>query len=296
MAVKKRSRTVDPTRTLTLRKKFERALSARFRLLMKDIDEVLVTRDALGLNVSQPAITSIFNAAVDVRSKQWSFLTDERKLQEFENWLQQETGLVIQPEGDVWEAYIEEGYRKGAGRAFDQVNKANIAGATVGQETAFINGQRAQFLGVLGAPESRSKLRILAQRTFTDLKGVNEVLATQIRKELVDGLVQGDHPRVIARRMRNRTGKSLANAQRIARTEVIRAHAEGQLDALERLGVEQVGVQVEWSTAGDDRVCPICEPLDGQVFKIKESHGLIPAHPNCRCAFVPSIPEVKSRR
>lgn len=35
----------------------------------------------------------------------------------------------------------------------------------------------------------------------------------------------------------------------------IRAHAEGQLDALEQMGVEEVGVMVEWSTAGDDRVC-----------------------------------------
>jgi SPP1 gp7 family putative phage head morphogenesis protein len=77
-------------------------------------------------------------------------------------------------------------------------------------------------------------------------------------------------------------------ARMIARTEIIRAHAEGQLDALEKLGVDKVGVMVEWSTAGDDRVCSLCMSLEGVVLKIKEARGLIPRHISCRCAFSPA--------
>lgn len=68
----------------------------------------------------------------------------------------------------------------------------------------------------------------------------------------------------------------------------IRAHAEGQLDSFKTLGVEEVGVAVEWATANDDKVCPKCQSLEGIVLKIDEARGLLPRHPNCRCAFLPA--------
>jgi SPP1 gp7 family putative phage head morphogenesis protein len=77
----------------------------------------------------------------------------------------------------------------------------------------------------------------------------------------------------------------------LARTEVIHAHAEGQLDQFTDLGVEEVGVEAEFSTAGDDLVCPECEALEGQSFPVEEAHGIIPVHPNCRCTWIPKIPE-----
>jgi len=41
-------------------------------------------------------------------------------------------------------------------------------------------------------------------------------------------------------------------------------------------------------TAGDDRVCQDCEDIaaDGP-YELDEARALIPAHPNCRCAFIP---------
>ena len=92
----------------------------------------------------------------------------------------------------------------------------------------------------------------------------------------------------MAREMSKRLSIARGRAEVIARTEIIRAHAEGQLDALERMGVERIGVAVEWSTADDTRVCPLCSAMDGVVIKVKESHGLIPRHPQCRCAFIPA--------
>jgi len=74
----------------------------------------------------------------------------------------------------------------------------------------------------------------------------------------------------------------------VARTEIIRTHAEGQLDAFERLGVTEVGVMAEWITADDERVCPLCKSLDGVVLKVKEARGLLPRHTNCRCAWTPA--------
>jgi len=37
-----------------------------------------------------------------------------------------------------------------------------------------------------------------------------------------------------------------------------------------------------WESNGDDRVCPICSPMQGQLF-IVGNGPQPPLHPNCRC-------------
>jgi SPP1 gp7 family putative phage head morphogenesis protein len=81
-----------------------------------------------------------------------------------------------------------------------------------------------------------------------------------------------------------------SRALTIARTEVIHVHAEGQLDSFEDLGVDELGVEAEFSTAGDDLVCPQCEALEGNTYSVDEARGIIPVHPNCRCTWIPKVP------
>jgi SPP1 gp7 family putative phage head morphogenesis protein len=90
------------------------------------------------------------------------------------------------------------------------------------------------------------------------------------------------------------TGITRRRALVLARTEIIAAHAEGQLDAFEAMNIEKVGVMAEWSTAGDDLVCAKCEPLEGAIMTVKEARGLLPRHPNCRCAWIPAIDKNRS--
>lgn len=82
-------------------------------------------------------------------------------------------------------------------------------------------------------------------------------------------------------------------ADKIARTETMRAANEGQLEAwnqAEEQGLLTGDEQKEWITTPDDRLCPICEPLDGvQVARDDTFEGDgeqldgPPAHPRCRC-------------
>jgi hypothetical protein len=52
--------------------------------------------------------------------------------------------------------------------------------------------------------------------------------------------------------------------------------------------VEKLGL-VKVRTAGDDDVCPICLAIAKKgPYKINRARQLIPAHPNCRCVFVPA--------
>jgi len=71
----------------------------------------------------------------------------------------------------------------------------------------------------------------------------------------------------------------------IARTEITRTAVGGSLDYYKEEGVEKV---VFVSSLGS-RTCAECDALNGSVYTIAESDGVIPVHMNCRCAFVPVV-------
>lgn len=84
-------------------------------------------------------------------------------------------------------------------------------------------------------------------------------------------------------------------AEKIARTETMTASNQGQLEAWDQAveaGLLTGGESKEWITTPDDRLCPICEPLDGQTVGLNEEFEVDgdmidapPAHPNCRCTI-----------
>lgn len=272
----------DPTRTTTLRRVFSQEAVRRYEQLRKDLIDLIVTEDAFGLRQSSIVTTNA----------RWSFMSTIEKLNQFAQWLKQRLDFRIlgntveQIESAWWYQYVMEGFKKGAGRSFDDVRKR----PTSEEKLDFFQGRRREFLqGAFGRPESIDKVKLLAGRVLTDLKGVNDATATVLSRTLTDGLVQGKNPRDIASDITKVIDTvSKRRATTIARTEVIRAHAEGQLLALEKLGVTQLGVQVEWSTTGDDRVCPLCQPLEGIVITLDEAKGMLPRHPNCRCSWIPA--------
>lgn len=265
------AKAIDPSRTKTLRTKMVRAIHKRLNEFQRRLVSLLVDMDAFGLTL---------NVGIDdVTAREFAFETNARKVEEFTAILSEEMGLIHDRE--VFEQFIEEGYEKGSKRAAQAVNKGQVAASTSDTLREFLAGQEAGFVsGFIQGPVAREKVELLVSRTFSDLVGMTESLAGKLRRHLADGLAQGDNPRVIARRMFQDIGRTRKHAELIARTELVRVNAEGQLDSLEAMGLDKVQVQVEWSTAGDDRVCPICSPLEGVVFEIKKSHGLIPAHPN----------------
>ena len=75
----------------------------------------------------------------------------------------------------------------------------------------------------------------------------------------------------------------------IARTETTRLAALGTVQHYANGGVEKV----RFISGLSDRTCPICDALNGQVYTINESVGVIPAHMNCRCAFAPVVEELE---
>lgn len=270
---------IDPTRTAGLRRRFKAQLDQRFNRLRLKVFSLIFDEDAFGL---KPKSHDPFT--VNVR---WKFNADAEKIKAFQEWLRSQVFVELtgKTEEEIWAAYIEEGFRKGAGRAFDDVKKPALART----KPEFFAGTKDEFLRrAFGQPIAVEKVKLLAGRSFDDLKGITSDMSLKMSRKLTDGLVQGKGPREIARELAKEVDITRDRATVIARTEIVRAHAEGQLTALETLGVEEVGVAVEWSTTGDDRVCELCAPLEGVVLKLEEARGMLPRHPSCRCAWLPA--------
>jgi SPP1 gp7 family putative phage head morphogenesis protein len=75
-------------------------------------------------------------------------------------------------------------------------------------------------------------------------------------------------------------------AEMIAVTEVTRVYQEANVASWESTGFVD---EVNYRTAKDDKVCPICSPLDGKTLPIKDTTDHPPKHVRCRCFTVPIV-------
>ena len=285
---------IDPTRTTLLRRQFIADMVRRFKKISKALTELIVDDDAFGLNTK---INLVAFQQVEIQA--WRFQTNTQKVASYRKWLKlQIDAEILTPIGGLsgkpWTApYIESAYQKGAIRSYTDLRAEDLA---LVDDKTFIGGKKEFLRQAFGQPIAQQKVETLYTRAFTELEGVTAAMDQQMSRILADGLIQGRGPAYIARELRNNVTKlTNTRAKVIARTEVIRAHAEGQLDAYELLGVQEVGVRAEWSTAGDDLVCPMCGPLEGVVMTIKEARGLLPRHPNCRCMWIPALTDKKEK-
>jgi len=269
-------------------------MARRFRWLQNEITQWIEHDDELGLApVASPRRSLVKNA------RGYAFATDSEKLGAFQQWLKEKVdkgilGVVdgTDPKKPWTSEFVVRGWQKGIGHGFDQVNKAaNAAGG------AFYAGGKSAFLkSSFGQPEQMDKAKLLATRSYESLKGITADMAGKLNRILSEGISQGKSPRDVARTITKEVeGISRNRAERLARTEIIYAHAEGQLDAFEKLGVEEVGVQAEFLTTGDGRVCAKCREWEGTILTIEEARGLIPLHPSCRCAWIPHL-NTRTRR
>lgn len=279
----------DPTRTTTLRLRYGRAIVGRFELLRRDMVTSIVSRDALAL--SSGIITPKFLDSTAVR--EFDFPTSEAKVQAFMRWLRRQSDKQIlevikrDEEGRVvtrtaWQnVYIRSAYQEGIRRARREMVRRG--------EIDSIDVEVGAVQSAFNSPIHSDRAGLLFTRNFEELDGITNAMAQAVSRELTQGLIDGRGALEIARALSERVTKiGKARALLLARTEIIRAHAEGTLNEYESHGIVGVGVEAEFSTAGDGKVCPTCAALEGRVFKIAEARGLIPVHPRCRCSWVPA--------
>ncbi len=136
-------------------------------------------------------------------------------------------------------------------------------------------------LPAIPAVVSQTGLAWIKTRIAWAAEQVGEETAKLLAKALADGFAAGESMLQIADRVSQVFAMSDMRAMRIARTETIAASNIGAVEGYKATGVVD---RTQWYTA-KERVCEICEELDGQVNPI--GHGYMPPiHPSCRCVLL----------
>jgi len=123
-----------------------------------------------------------------------------------------------------------------------------------------------------------NRLRLVLMEAFEKGNGIQKI-AKDVREIAKIGTLEV--PATADRK--GYTINSRTRSVAIARTETIRASAEGTLERFKKEGIKKA----EWIASHGDRTCPICDANDGMVAPVAEMQGMIPAHVSCRCSFAP---------
>jgi SPP1 gp7 family putative phage head morphogenesis protein len=296
----------DPTNTQDLREAFETAIRKRYRELRGAILRTI--------GYDQDAFELVGNK-IDAGGP-YDFPTDKEQVEAFmrdlQEWIQEHflepVGFGPKRDGRHWSGqYIRGAYARGWQNAEGRLQQVGMSVSSSSVEE------------VLEVPVAVSQLKNLYIRAFERLEGFTDDLAQTVREQLTLGLGQGKNPNEIARDMRKELGvmgktrpsKGFgARLQTIARTEIINSYSDATVSRYRRAGVDGVSLSGEFSTAGDSRVCPICEALEGDVFSLTDFEQATfeyepsedepdsladeysvkpPIHPNCRCAILPVV-------
>lgn len=113
-----------------------------------------------------------------------------------------------------------------------------------------------------------------------------EKLISSLDRTLADQFLRNAPLKDAVKNIRDATGTSFSNAERLIRTEsayvVEQATAEAYTDA----GIEKY----QYVAVEDERTSDICSGLDGKIFLLSEAQEGVnypPMHPNCRSTTIP---------
>jgi len=314
---------IDPSRTLTLRKAFEKDAIRRFKFIQRVIKRAIVDLDCFGLSKENPililaktaegirtwqvsrmqrqAIMTVDEAMKSMAARQFAFRTSAGKVEGFMSWLNEmEERSVLQVvrrpglrqgTGAWSDMYIQSAYQKGILRGRHELRNAGL------KDIPRYSSQEA-VSAMFNKPFHAERVGLLMTRTFNELKGITQAMDMDISRTLAQGMAEGRNPRAIAYDLAGKKGIvkkiGINRARTLARTEIIRAHHSANVQEYRDAQIEGVRVKAEWSTAGVG-VCPICTSMEGEIFTIDRIETMIPAHPNCRCVALPVVKLPKGR-
>lgn len=115
-------------------------------------------------------------------------------------------------------------------------------------------------------------------------------LAEDVQQLLTTAAMTGESIYKTSRRLSERFGQSMNNSVRLIRTETTYSCNQAELASYEELDIEKY----EFVATLDTRTSPICQKMDGKVFKTEDAKAGVnlPAmHPNCRSTTIPYFTE-----
>jgi len=192
-----------------------------------------------------------------------------------------------------------------SGRVKDALMRALSESVSLGADIAFDQMDQAgmSFDYTLVNDKARQEALLYGGELVT---GITQHTQDVMRRDIARW-IENDEPLSSLVKDIERFGFDRKRAKLIASTEVTRAIAIGQHQAFIESGVEVM----QWRTARDERVCPICGKLhrqdvgiydrfsgalpDDMQQRYKTTFQLPPAHPRCRCWIVPVVKEISDK-
>lgn len=175
-----------------------------------------------------------------------------------------------------------------AGGARDALRAALIEAADLGVKAtvAQFGSVGFGFNWLMANEKARQWAETHSMQLVTD---IDETTKRHVRQQIAQWIDNGEPLSALSKELEVIFGKQRATL--IASTEVTRAYAQANKIAYHASGVVE---QVEWRTARDERVCPVCGPLHTKHAPIDTGFeqidgGFPPAHPHCRCWIVPVV-------
>jgi len=297
------ARAADPSGTSRLRSRFRSTLAIRWRGLRVSVREILVTSDVLQLGLSDP-----------MRPVASPLVSTASKIQTFQRWLDHALGSLVTTGAQDLRPFVLEAYEAGKRHAerdlgqsvpmsIDRVDAiAEVAHVELQGIAEAVSQQSVRIVskGLLSRPRPMELTRQVWDRI--DKVGisrtaslVDSIVLTAFNNGSLDvyesagvaevdtipEMVRPSLPTGDADVLDAKTGPgSRSSRKRTPSGSTIRRieKVEQELSKLKRVKVK---------TAGDDRVCPICQSISRRgPYSIDRARSLIPAHPKCRCVFV----------
>jgi hypothetical protein len=303
---------IDPTGTGSIRAAFNSALLIKWRGLRLLVGDMILKQDILTLG--SKSMMQIANPAIQNGST---------KIQMFQRWFDYTAQRqVLGGDGSWIRDYIRRSYD--AGQSFAQTE--------VGAHYSRFAGDREQAIFQLAVVEIQGIIEAVSQQA---VRAVASGLLSGLRPAAIVRSVRDAIDRTGSNRssalVELITIKAFAEASldvyeaagvaRVgllpeqllgdAKSKVVKPQGPGKrsrktpggpsqrtirrIKAHER-SIEALGALIAVRTAGDKKVCLKCKSIAKKgPYKINAARSLIPAHPRCRCVFVPVITTTKKK-
>jgi hypothetical protein len=312
---------IDPTGTKPLSNKWNADFRRRVNQLRVATQQMISKQDILGLKAG---------AALQIMSPGITNLATRQEM--FQRWVNQALVTIVADNDMMWMwPYVERAYHMGTAYAQDQLDHEGavvIHNASHRMDALFAL-TKMELKGIMDAT-SQQATRVanlgIATRTKpgTIVRGIWEVYERTLFNRVVAlvgmmtvktfgdatldlyqtagvkqvGLIP-EAAYVQKAQQTAKDGTQVTDAvrkgagSRVSRLQTPSKSTIGRIRKQELTLAKKLGEKVNVRTAGDDDVCIICEGIseDGP-YKLDTARGLIPAHPHCRCTFVP----VKDKR
>jgi hypothetical protein len=282
----------DPTGTLSIRKELYRSLNGGWSRVKQAVTKMVGQDDAFGLGSSTPSVVT----------------SSVGQLEVFNSWFGNLEDRVFESLHPALEKAVERGYALGATQAKAQVGKP-LQQALPGPGVVLISATQ-DLQGIASAALQQSS-RFMSHSLLQKHK---PVLAARGVNLLVDSIGISRSSLLASYAVIRAYSAGALDAFEILGVQYVgtipeRLPARTLQDAVElaklKLKVTQPPKKprtvaprrvrarpgerrlVSIVTAGDDRVCPVCEEVSRNgPYPIAEARGLVPLHPRCRCRLM----------